>query len=104
MWVRGMPMACTEVWQVRQVCAAPAAGATTATVAVPARRAGPTPVRGVTPVAGFVVVAVVDTVARGRTASLSRELWQPDPPQSWPVWWPLGRVHKLPLVFHVMPF
>ena len=42
-----------------------------------------------------------------RTAILSREEWQPEPPQSWPAWWlGLSRTHsRVPLlVCHFMPY
>src|SRR5215469_12877244 len=74
-----------------------AAGAVLA-AAAPAAPAG----RGV-----MVVVAVPCRPSRERTAYLSREVWQPEPPQSWPVWWlGLGRVHSVTpvLVFQVMPY
>ena len=57
--------------------------------------------------AGTVGVGVVCRAVGDRTTYLSRELWHPEPPQSWPAWWlGLGRVHRgVPaFVFQVMPY
>src|SRR5215470_11125819 len=70
-----------------------------------AGRAG-TPVRALGAVV-VVVVVVVCRVSGPRATYLSREVWHPDPPQSWPaLWLGLGRVQSVTpvFVFHFMPY
>ena len=97
-WSAGLPVAPVPLWQLAQ--------------SLPMRRVwlnGPTD--GATVAATPAVLARVcappcAVTPPGRTARLSRELWQPEPPQSWPGWWSApSRTHsRTPVfVFHFMP-
>src|SRR5690348_16408316 len=79
-----------------------------------ARMEPPAP-RAILLVAAAVVVAAVATAAGlprvpavpGLAWRLSRDVWQPEPPQSWPLWWfGPSRTHSLTpvLVLQVIPY
>ena len=124
MWPGGLPPP-AAVWQLTQAVAPMLAWRKGPADSVPGSTPGPTalgspPVRfGRTgrpaPATAVVATAALPApaavagvgVCETRAAILSREEWQPEPPQSWPAWWlGLSRTHsRVPLlVCHFMPY
>src|SRR6516162_2190706 len=107
MWLAGLPLPFAALWQVTQAVPAtlawlnaaadaaatgvadaadPAAVAARAALPEGARATGPVRVGAVVPappLAAVVVLPCRETAPRA-TNFVSREVWQPEPPQSWP--------------------
>src|SRR5271154_5204562 len=102
MWVGLLPVASTPLWQLAQLPVTPAceiptalmlavaAVAAVAVVPVVAPAAGAAGAATTVPITALVCVAAAATVLRALLPFQLLGLWQPL--QSWPTWWPLGRV------------